>query len=92
MAISSMAALPARSPRPFMVPWTVWAPALRLAMVLATAMPKSLWQWTPTGMFRLFIRFVKKVYARSGDRMPTVSQGVTRSAPQVWAVWKILSR
>ena len=43
---SSKAALPARSPMPLMV-HSIWrAPARMPAIELATAMPRSLWQWT----------------------------------------------
>ena len=45
MAISSSDVLPARSPTPFMVTSTWRAPFKIPAMVLAVAMPKSLWQW-----------------------------------------------
>ena len=45
MTISSSAALPARSPRPLMVHSTCRAPARTPASELATAMPRSLWQW-----------------------------------------------
>jgi len=38
--------LPARSPIPFTVTWTCRAPASTAMVVLATASPKSLWQWT----------------------------------------------
>ncbi len=42
---SSSAALPARSPRPLIVHSTCRAPASTAASALATAMPRSLWQW-----------------------------------------------
>ena len=45
MTISSMAALPARSPMPFTVHSTCRAPAWTAARELATARPRSLWQW-----------------------------------------------
>ena len=42
---SSSAVLPARSPSPLMV-HSIWrAPAPTAASALATAMPRSLWQW-----------------------------------------------
>src|SRR3546814_6862901 len=44
-AISSTAALPARSPMPLIVDSTCRAPAVTAASVLATARPRSLWQW-----------------------------------------------
>ena len=46
MTISSSAAFPARSPMPLIVPSTWVAPARTAASVLATAMPRSLWQCT----------------------------------------------
>ena len=46
MTISSMAALPARSPSPFTVHSTCRAPAETAASELATARPRSLWQCT----------------------------------------------
>ena len=91
-AISSRAALPARSPRPFMVACASCAPAPRAAMVFATARPKSLWQCTPIGTLMLLISLVKKSKLLSGVRMPTVSQGVTRSTPTSTAVWKTWTR
>ena len=45
MTISSSAALPARSPMPLMVHSTWRAPARTPASELATARPRSLWQW-----------------------------------------------
>src|ERR1700712_692653 len=44
-AISSRAALPARSPMPLMVHSTWRAPPSMPAKELATAIPRSLWQW-----------------------------------------------
>src|SRR3979490_273203 len=44
-AISSRAALPARSPMPLMVHSTWRAPPSMPARELATAIPRSLWQW-----------------------------------------------
>ena len=46
MTISSSEALPARSPMPLMVHSTCRAPARTAARQLATARPRSLWQWT----------------------------------------------
>ena len=48
ITISSSEALPARSPRPLMVHSTCRAPASTAANELATASPRSLWQWTET--------------------------------------------
>ena len=45
MTISSSAALPARSPKPLIVHSTCRAPPITPASELATAMPRSLWQW-----------------------------------------------
>ena len=92
MAISSSAALPARSPRPFMVACASCAPAPRAAIVLATAIPKSLWQCTPIGTWMLLVSLVKKSKLLSGVRIPTVSHGVTRSTPALTAVWKTWTR
>ncbi len=46
MTISSSAALPARSPMPFIVHSICRAPPSTPASELATAMPRSLWQCT----------------------------------------------
>src|SRR5271166_1061644 len=46
MTTSSRAQLPARSPRPLMVHSTWRAPSRIAARLLATARPRSLWQWT----------------------------------------------
>ena len=45
MAISSRAVLPARSPTPLIVTSHWRAPFSRPDIVLAVAMPRSLWQW-----------------------------------------------
>ena len=42
---SSIAVLPARSPRPLIVHSICRAPASTAASALAVAMPRSLWQW-----------------------------------------------
>src|ERR1035438_8105352 len=42
---SSRGALPERSPNPFTVTLTQWAPPSSAARVLAVASPKSLWAW-----------------------------------------------
>src|SRR5213080_2807637 len=47
MTTSSMAVLPARSPMPFTVHSICRAPFCTAASELATAMPRSLWQWAP---------------------------------------------
>ncbi len=54
MTTSSSAALPARSPMPLTVTSTCRAPAWTAASVLATAMPRSLWQWTAMTALRMF--------------------------------------
>ena len=46
MTISSSEQLPARSPIPLIVHSTCPAPASTAARLLATASPRSLWQWT----------------------------------------------
>ena len=46
ITISSSEALPARSPRPLIVHSTWRAPFITAASELATATPRSLWQWT----------------------------------------------
>ena len=46
ITISSSEALPARSPRPLMVHSTWRAPFSTAESELATARPRSLWQWT----------------------------------------------
>ena len=46
MTTSSMAVLPARSPRPLTVHSTWVAPAATLDSASAVAMPRSLWVWT----------------------------------------------
>ena len=46
---SSIAAFPALSPSPLMVPWNLVAPPSIADNVLATARPKSLWQCALTG-------------------------------------------
>ena len=46
MTTSSSEQLPARSPMPLIVHSTCPAPASTAARLLATAMPRSLWQWT----------------------------------------------
>ena len=51
MTISSRLALPARSPMPLTVHSTWVAPARMQARELATAMPRSSWQWTEMSVF-----------------------------------------
>ena len=54
MTISSIAALPARSPRPLIVHSTCRAPLATPARLFATARPKSLWQWVETIALSMF--------------------------------------
>ena len=51
ITISSKLALPARSPMPLMVHSTCVAPALTAASELATAKPRSSWQWVEISTF-----------------------------------------
>ena len=54
MTTSSSEQLPARSPMPLTV-HSIWpAPASTAARLLATAMPRSLWQWTLTTALSMF--------------------------------------
>ena len=52
MMISSIDALPARSPMPLTAHSTWRAPACSPAKELATARPRSSWQWTESTMLR----------------------------------------
>ena len=59
ITISSIAALPARSPMPQMVHSTWRAPARTPASEFATARPRSSWQWVDTTTFPIpFTRFM----------------------------------
>ena len=53
ITISSIAALPARSPIPQMVHSTCLAPARTPASEFATARPRSSWQWVETVTFSI---------------------------------------
>ncbi len=74
---SSRAALPALSPSPFIVHSICLAPASTPASELATAKPRSLWQWVEkitlsapgTFSIRVFIRLLNSL----GIEYPTVS-------------------
>ena len=57
MMTSSRATFPARSPMPLMVPSTCRAPARTAARELATARPRSLWQWTEMTALPMFGTF-----------------------------------
>jgi hypothetical protein len=60
MTISSMAVLPARSPMPLIVHSTWRAPARMAASELATASPRSLWQWTREIARSMFLTLAKR--------------------------------
>ncbi len=63
MTISSSEALPARSPMPLIVHSTWRAPPLTAASVLATARPRSSWQWALKMAWPAFgtrVRIVRK--------------------------------
>ena len=66
MTISSSEQLPARSPMPLIVHSTWPAPASTAARLLATARPRSLWQWTlitALSMFGTRLRSVRMTSA-----------------------------
>src|SRR5277367_5616937 len=84
-ATSSRVALPARSPMPLMVHSTWRAPPSMPARELATAMPRSLWQWAERIMSsipgtRALIRRKIAAYS-SGVVKPTVSGMLMVVAP-----------
>ena len=54
MTISSIAALPARSPMPLMVHSTWRAPPRKAASELATPRPRSLWLWVDSTAWSMF--------------------------------------
>ena len=61
MTTSSSAQLPARSPMPLIVHSTCRAPSSTPARLLATARPRSLWQWTLMTALSMFgTRFVER--------------------------------
>jgi len=70
ITISSSEQLPARSPMPLMVHSTWRAPARTAARLLATAMPRSLWQCTLkttlSAPFTFFFRKEKTSWNSSG--------------------------
>ena len=47
--VSSVGALPARSPMPLTVVWITEAPSAAARMLLATPIPKSMWKWVSSG-------------------------------------------
>ncbi len=75
----SRSALPARSPMPLTQVFThaSW-PASRSPRApeteLATAMPRSLWQWVSTGIRTAAASLAKRSRIRSGVSPPIVSQ------------------
>ncbi len=72
ITISSSAALPARSPMPLMV-HSIWrAPAFTPASELATAMPRSLWQWVE-----------KRALSELGTRSRSISNSAKYSSGTV---------
>jgi hypothetical protein len=71
MTISSSAALPARSPMPLIV-HSIWrAPAASAASELATASPKSSWQWVEK-----IARSDCGTFARTARNIAAYSSGV----------------
>ncbi len=77
--VSSMGALPARSPMPFTVVWITLAPSATASAVLATPIPKSMWKWVSRGTpSRRFTCRAKKEMA-CGDVTPKVSTRPTVS-------------
>ena len=84
--IEIRSALPHRSPKPLIVPWTWTAPASTAASELATARSQSLWQWMPTGTGRPATA-AAVIWATSSVMLPPlVSQSATSRAPASAAV------
>ena len=85
MTTSSMAVLPARSPRPFIVHSTCVAPFMTPASDSAVAMPRSLWQCTLTFTFSMpstcSIRYLMRWPNSQGTEKPVVSGMFTTVAP-----------
>ena len=83
MAISSSEQLPARSPMPFTATSTCRAPFCTPAIELATARPRSLWQWVEmTTSSRTASRTVRTSSPNScGNAYPTVSGTLIVVAP-----------
>ena len=80
---SSKEVLPARSPIPLTVVWISQAPPFKADNVLATARPKSLWQWQEIGAL-ISLKLLKSSNEESGVNIPTVSHTQTLSAP--WSI------
>ena len=77
MAISSSAQLPARSPMPLIAHSTWRAPPSTAASELATAMPRSLWQWVLKTTSRAPGTFADQALEQAADlRRRGVAQGV----------------
>ena len=82
MTISSSEQLPARSPMPLMVHSTCPAPSSTAARLLATARPRSLWQWTLITALSMFgtrsrsVRITSPICVRRGvaDRVGDVDR------------------
>ena len=85
ITISSSDALPARSPMPLRQHSTCVAPPRTAASELATASPRSLWQWqesvTPAAPGTLASTSRKSDSYSSGIAKPTVSGRFTVVAP-----------
>ena len=85
---SSVAAIPALSPRPFTDVDTVDAPASTAAMEFAKANPISLWQCISIGMSITFFTSLTRYAIPLGLMHPRVSTILALSAPASSAVLK----
>ncbi len=89
MTISSSAALPARSPSPLIVHSICRAPPATPASELATASPRSSWQWTEkTALSELGTRSRTArniAWYSAGTAKPTVSGRLMVVAPALIA-------
>jgi hypothetical protein len=74
ISTSSIAALPARSPKPITVTPTHLAPARTPARALAVAIPKSLWVCISTSIPTRETSSLIRSYVVKGSKIPTVSQ------------------
>ena len=96
ITISSIDALPARSPRPLTVHSTCRAPAFTADSELATASPRSLWQCTERtalSMFGTRLRSISMSAANSsGAVYPTVSGMLIVPAPALIALSTVRQR
>jgi hypothetical protein len=84
-------AFPQRSPQPFMVPWTMVAPASTPARALATARSLSLWVWMPTRVGTVLRTTCTTSAMKPGRQPPLVSHRVTQSAPAAAAAFRVAS-